>query len=315
VTNSYSDKSRLRGLVYLWPEMFYQSPGLGHMKEIARTLFIEARLSDRRPILTPLFSNPELNEGRKGLLSWADFYDWHDIDHDTLQSRKPAALMRELEASDAEVWDESKLNLSPASSEAPLLIRVFPDSRIFGDWFSETERASVPEYVEPIFSNEYPKNIRELAAQVFAEIGPIDAAVHVRRGDLVGPEVHPDRVADYLRARAVPNDIRLLIMTNETNPAFADDMRRYYPNSVCEFEVPTLLRLRVTNRDNYTAFRVGSCIRAKFVSDLGSVRGPYRPPDPITNPVLRQWRRLRRRLLWLHLDQVQRIWHPRHPDQ
>ena len=169
-------------------------------------------------------------------------------------------------------------------------------------------RSALPEYAEPVFSRRYPAHIREAANEVLAEIHPIDAAVHVRRGDLVGPEVEPTRVAQHLRMQGASEDARIFIMTNETDLSFADEMRLYYPHSICEFEVPKLATLSSTKRDNYSAFRISACIRSELVTDLGSVRGPHRPPAPITNPWHKFERRIRHRRLWLEMDRVSNIW-------
>jgi hypothetical protein len=201
-----------RRLLYLWPDIFYQTSGLGHMKEIVRTLFTEAHSYGREAIIPPLFSHPEHNCGRRERLDWTNYYDWADIAHTELPSETPYTLGRFLKQTEFEVWDETMLLRTPSQSYKAVLVRTFPDSQIFGDWISPEIRDSQPTFAHDPFVARYPSRVRDLAKKALVQIGQCDGALHVRRADLVGPEVEPDRVAAHLKSCGVPVGAGFLLL-------------------------------------------------------------------------------------------------------
>lgn len=247
-------------LVYCWPEMFLQQPGLGHMKEVARTLLIEAGLSGRTALLPPLLSNPLHNPALKGPLNWADYFDWS-----ALPARDPRWTSR---AGFGAFLRQNPHHLLPAGESIarvatePLVVRFFPDPNIFNHWLESDESHTPAALREPAFSNHYPDTIRITAAKVIAETGPVKGVVHIRRGDLSGPETEPAAVVAYLRQKGARADTRIFALTNERNPDYLAAIRRELPLVVFEHEAPSLKKILLESRDNYLVFRIGKCIQA-----------------------------------------------------
>lgn len=274
------------------------------MKEIVRTLLIEAQYSNRQAIIPPLFSDAGHNAGRTGLLKWADYYDFESIPHTELTCSSPRGLRQFLGDFDYEKWSQKMLDRSPIDSSKNLLVRTFPDSRIFGQWLTPDTRAGLPQFSDETFVARYPQRVIQLANEAIAEMDPIAGALHVRRGDLDGPEVSAGRVAAHLTSRHVPVDAHIFLMTNPTRKSFADELRQHFPNAKCEFEIPVFQRLLEIDRDNYLSFRVSSYIREKLTKDYGSLRGSHQIPPPRPNLLQRAKTAFNRRLLWLDFDKI-----------
>lgn len=268
-------------LVYCWPEMFLEQPGLGHMKEIARTLLIEASLSGRTALLPPLLANPQHNPALKGSLRWGDYFDWSELPVRDPRWMSRAGLGAFLRQHSHRLLLAGE-PIHPSATE-PLLVRFFPDSNIFSHWQELGNSHPPAELREPAFSNHYPNTIRRAAENVIAEIGPVKGVVHIRRGDLAGPETEPAAVSDYLRQKGALSDDRIFVLTNERDLAYLEKIRGDFHHLVFEHEVPCLQKILQRSGDNYLIFRIGKCIQANHdalaLGTLRFMRRHSRPPD------------------------------------
>jgi len=252
-----------RLLAYCWSDMFLRQPGLGHMKEIARILFIEAALTGRTPVLPPLYSNPFHNRGRSGPLRWADYYDWSAFEFAAADWRHPGDIAAFCRLHRTATIETAAPTQAVADADAEIVVRCFPNADIFGQWIADLAARVPARFLEPSFSSRFPAAIAAHAAAVVAEIGEPNAVLHVRRGDLACPESDSAAVVALLRDRHVPPDERVFILTDERDPAFGSRIRAHYPRVVTEHDVAHLARLRREGIDNYGVFRVGRCVQAR----------------------------------------------------
>jgi hypothetical protein len=253
--------------------MFEEQPGLGHMKEIARTLIAEAHLSRRVAVLPPLSSNPTHNPRRAGLLNWSDYFDWAALPVIDARWKNLGDFGRFLrQSSPVHVVDHEK-KLFSAGGDEGFLIRFFPGPNIFGEWIGRKDTIIPDMLREPLFSDQFPLRIQEQAAEVVAEIGVPVGVIHIRRGDLAGPETEPDAVINYLYSKGAKKSSRLFALTNETAPGYAAQLRSEFPLIVIEHEVACLQRIQKDDPDNYRIFRIGKCLQARHDSlKLGTLR-------------------------------------------
>jgi hypothetical protein len=261
-------------LTYCWPRMFTEQPGLGHMKEIARTLMIEAAMLNRTAALPPLRSNPIHNPDKPGLLNWADYYDWSKLNcHDFRwrNKRELGAYLRNHRS--VQIITENHID-TPVKADASLVIRQFSDPNIFGQWLPVPKINTIdPLLDEPAFSDLYPASIHQAAAQVVAEIGVPSGVVHIRRGDLAGPETEPGAVIEYLHAKGACKKSRIFGITNERSPNYFSCLRQEFPGMVFEHEVDWIQRILLQSKDNYIVFRIGKCLQKKYDGlALGTLR-------------------------------------------
>ena len=261
-------------LAYCWPQMFTEQPGLGHMKEIARTLMIEAAMLNRTAALPPLRSNPIHNPDKPGLLNWADYFDWSKLNcHDFRwrNKRELGAYLRNHRS--VQIITEKHID-TPVKADASLVIRQFDDPSIFGQWLPvQKVKTTDPMLDEPVFSDLYPESIHQAAAQVVAEIGVPAGVLHIRRGDLAGPETEPGAVIEYLHARGACKKSLIFGITNERNQDYFTSLRQEFPCMVFEHEVGCIQRILLQSKDNYIVFRIGKCLQKKYDGlALGTLR-------------------------------------------
>jgi glycosyltransferase involved in cell wall biosynthesis len=263
-----------RALLYCWPQMFvHDPPGLGHMKEIARTLLREATRAGRVALLPPLRSNRFHNLGRTGFLRWADYYDWSSLPvHEPVWQRRDDLLrLTRGHASCALLGPGSAADLHNA--DADLVVRLFPNPDIFGAWLGESGASEDTRLGEPSFSNFFPTAIAAHAAAAIRETGAPDGVLHVRRGDLACPASEPAAVVAYLSAHGATPAHRIVILTDERSPEFGPAIRRTFPSVIVEHEIAYLRGIRRRGVDNYAVFRICKCIQSRHDRlGLGSLR-------------------------------------------
>ncbi len=271
-----------RLLAYCWPDMFLRQPGLGHMKEIARILFVEAALTARTPVLPPLYSNPFHNRGRTGLLRWADYFDWSAFEFATADWRHSEDLAAFCRLHRTATIETAAPTRAVADADTEIVVRCFPSADIFGQWIADFTIRAPARFLEPVFSRHFPAAIAAHATAVVAEIGEPNGVLHVRRGDLACPESDSAAVVALLRARNVPPDERVFILTDERNPDFGSSIRAHYPRVITEHDVAHLARLRGEGVDNYGIFRIARCVQARHDRlGLGTLRVvPVAGPAP-----------------------------------
>lgn len=275
-------------LLYCWPEMFNEQPGLGHMKEIARTLLIEASSSGRVAILPPLKSNPRHNPHAKGNLNWNDYFDWSALPVENPGWTNRSALGAFLRQHPHLLLSAGEPIPPNSTGAGSLLVRFFADPNIFDHQIESAEIPVPPALQEPAFSNHYPDAVIKTAAQVLSETGPLRGVLHIRRGDLAGPDTAPAAVLAYLRGKGARADTRIFVLTNERNPDYLATIRREFPLIVFEHEVSCLQKLLRTSGDNYLIFRIGKYIQANHDTlGLGTLRF-MRNAEPPANGWLRR---------------------------
>lgn len=287
-----------RFLAYCWPDMLRQQPGLGHMKEIARVLLIEASLAKRTAVLPPLLSNPFHNLGRTGPLRWSDFFDWSAFNHLAADWRRPDDLARFCRRQRSCLVATAASVETIAAADADLVVRFFPNADIFGQWISALDARSPAALLEPAFSRCFPASIRAEAERVVAEIGAPSGVLQVRRADLACPDSDVPAVARLLHAKHARPDDRILILTDDRDPTFGPRLRGQFPRAVIEHEIGHLQQLRNGGMDNYGIFRIGRCVQADFDRlGLGLLRvvppgGPSRQRAPWSRRAVRAASRL-----------------------
>ena len=248
--------------------MFMEQPGLGHMKEVARTLILEATLSDRIALLPPLIANHEHNQNHHGILNWSNYYDWSK-----LPVNDPKLLNRGELKNLINEFLNKKLLLGGTDPdlklfEEDLIVRFFQHPSIFGEWF-RCENFLEPDHLkEPTFSDMYPYNISKSASEVVSEIGIPKGVIHIRRGDLACPKTDPPSVIAYLLTKGVLTNDKIFVLTNESSLNYRDSIRNHFPSIVFEQDVKSL-----QYADNYKIFRIGKFLQSRFDDlELGTLR-------------------------------------------
>lgn len=257
----------IKYILYVWPNMFFEQPGLGHMKEIARTLIIESAISNRVAILPPLIPNKTHNSNCKKPLRWFDYFDWSHlnvVDFRLDSKKKFYSFIKNINNVKL-LFEDNVSNISLFEEE--LIIRYFNNPNIWGDWIKNKENFD-NRLLEPSFSDNYPKEIWDQASKIINEIGSLNGVIHIRRGDLSCKETEPEEIIKYLKNKGVSLNDKIFILTNESNLKYYKHLKRIFPNLVFEKDVKTL-----KIKDNYRIFRIGKCIqyRADFLK-LGTLR-------------------------------------------
>lgn len=282
-------------LTYTWTDMFIEQPGLGHMKEIVRTLLMEAESCGRVALLPALRSNPLHFPGPRRGLRWSDYFDWSEFpisDPRTASRRDLSRLVRQVSSLRLLSHQDAQV---PATDPVELVVRHFPDSNIFNHT-TQLSQTRTTRYEEPGFSERFPAAVRTAASAVADELHPLAGVLHLRRGDLAGPSTSIESVRAHLLSRDVKSSDRVFVMTNERDPAYLRDLRSHFPGIVYEHECLSIQRaLNASASDNYLAFRIGKCLQKHHDrKGLGTLRFMA---EHILAPPSRNWTVLRVQLL------------------
>jgi hypothetical protein len=283
-------------LAYLWPTVLIEQPGLGHMKEVVRTLTRESHRCGRTALIPPLLANPQHNPIGLRSLQWSTYFDWSGLPiHDPQWGRRNDILsvlgglgtVRILRSGEPAQLDDLK---------ELAVVRVFPDCNIFGEWFATDDLADPEALREPAFSGHFPSSVEYHAKQVLKEVGVPQGVLHIRRGDLSCEENEPRAVIRYMAEKGVSAQTPVFILTNEGDPGYRNAIRAAFPNVVFEQEVSYLRRLEAESRDNYLIYRIGGCIQFRQDTlSLGSMRFMRQVHRQPTSPVLGKVRGLFKR--------------------
>ena len=285
-------------LAYAWPEMLSSPPGLGHMKEIVRTLLKESERTSRIAILPPLLSNRLHNPRASRRLNWSDYYDFSNFPvlDEAWHSRR--SIRRTLRTISKATFVDGKQPFSEVQQHYPCIVRCFDNPDIFGDGLDERNFRVSEHLTEPAFSAHFPQSILEHRQAVVTEIGQPRGVLHIRRGDSISPITSVDAITAYLADRGVRTNDRVFIMSNERSPDYAKRIQSIYPNVVFEHEVNVLQELMRSRNDNYLVFRVCQALQSKYDSlNLGSRRSlaGIQSARPVpTRPSIRERWRIRR---------------------
>ena len=251
----------MKALIYLWPEMFYHQPGLGHMSAIAKTLSLESSLSGRIGLLPPLLSSSEHNPGSKRRLSWERYFAFDDLPiidpgfsaRNEIQSLLATNMNTLLYGNHS---FEELLN-----STRSVVARWFPRPSIYGQWLpSEQSELHLKTHN---LGQRFPISVQEIASQIISEIGSPEGVLHVRRGDMACPKTSPPMVLEYLESKGANKYDLIYLMTNESDPSYIKALKSVYPKLIWEKEIDCVRKSRQLKSDNYLLFRVGKYIQSR----------------------------------------------------
>lgn len=266
----------MRSLLYLWPEMFFHQPGLGHMSAIAKSLSLEASLSNRVGLLPPLLSNPDHNPGAKRRLSWDHYFKFDDLPiiDSGLDSRNDIKTLLCSNKSTI-LCGEPALGSSLIGSKDTVIARWFPRPSIYGQWLSLN--AADPLLSTHDFDGRFSSVVKQAAAHVLSEIGFPAGVLLIRRGDMASAKTDLLVVLQYLESKGVGKSDIIYLMTNETDQGYIRALKDAYPGLIWERDVDCAGPSKQLKSDNYLLFRVGKYIQSRH-DRLGL--GVLRYPDP-----------------------------------
>jgi hypothetical protein len=255
--------------------MFYHQPGLGHMSAIAKSLSLEASLSNRVGLLPPLLSNPDHNPGAKRRLSWDHYFKFDDLPiiDSGFSSRND---IRSLLCSNQStiLYGEPALG-SLKGSQDTVIARWFPRPSIYGQWLSLN--AADPLLKSHDFGGRFSTIVQKTAAHVLSEIGLPAGVMHIRRGDMACAKTEPLVVLQYLESKGVGRSDIIYLMTNETDQSYIRALKDAFHGLVWERDLDYVRTSKQLKSDNYLLFRVGKYIQSRY-DRLGL--GVLRYPDP-----------------------------------
>lgn len=263
--SSKTDKAKY--IMYLWPNMYFEQPGLGHMKEIARTLITESYAYRRIAILPPLIPNKMHNPKYKVPLRWFEYFDWSDFDTRDLELDNKIKLLEFIKSFDNVriLIDDNEPNISFYKDE--LIIRLFKTQNIWGEWIKNREEIN-SKLLEPTFSENYPKKIWDQATSIIQEFGSFRGVMHIRRGDLAGKETDPEQIFKYLESKNAEKNDCIFVLTNENDSNYYQILKSNYPRMIFEKDIKELKLI-----DNYKIFRICKCIQSRTdMLNLGTLR-------------------------------------------
>lgn len=252
--------------------MFIEQPGLGHMKEIARTLAIESFLSGRVGILPPLLPNNLHNPELRQTLLWSTYYDWNSLPLIDLEIKARHQLQNLIRSCSSIAMIDNQCE-APSDLHFKIIIKHFSCPSIFGEWIRLKDERVPVNLREPHFSESWTKGVIDHVHSVIAEVGEPAGVIHIRRGDLASIETAPQAVIEYLHHKGVTRHHKIYVITNEKEAEYFYQLKKEFPCMVFEGEVHYLKRLAMRRPDNYLIFCIGKLLQSRYDGlGLGTLR-------------------------------------------